>query len=98
MDFRAYVKEMHGLRSKIPSKKSRPYIHISRLSVKLTVSGRGYLGMSLTLWFVDMSLTLWFVDMSLTLWFVDMSLTLWFVDMSLTLWFVDMSLTLWFVD
>src|SRR5215475_10307066 len=31
--FHAYVKEMHGSRSKIPSKKSRPYIHISRLRV-----------------------------------------------------------------
>jgi hypothetical protein len=25
--FHAYIKEMHGSRSKIPSKKSRPYIH-----------------------------------------------------------------------
>ena len=32
--FNAYVKEMHGSRRKIPSKKSRPYIHISRLRVK----------------------------------------------------------------
>ena len=32
--FHAYVKEMHGSRNKIPSKKSRPYVHISRLRVK----------------------------------------------------------------
>src|SRR5215510_5390066 len=31
--FHAYVKEMDGSRSKIPSKKSHPYTHISRLSV-----------------------------------------------------------------
>jgi len=31
--FHAYIKEMHGSRSKISSKKSRPYIHISRLKV-----------------------------------------------------------------
>src|SRR5215468_6661442 len=32
--FHAYINEMHGSRSKILSKKSRPYIHISRLRVK----------------------------------------------------------------
>ena len=34
MALHAYVKEMHGSRSKIPSTKSRAYIHISRLRVK----------------------------------------------------------------
>src|SRR5215471_16626971 len=33
--FHAYIKEIHGSRSKIPSKKSRPYIHVSRLRVNV---------------------------------------------------------------
>src|SRR5215471_12413533 len=39
--FHAYINEMHSSRSKIPSKKSRPYIHISRLRVNHTVSADG---------------------------------------------------------
>src|SRR5215471_8195701 len=35
--FHAYIKEMHGSRSKIPSKKSGPYIHISRLRHKFLI-------------------------------------------------------------
>ena len=38
--FHAYIKEMHGSRSIIPSKKSRPYIHISRLRAKQAKSCR----------------------------------------------------------
>src|SRR5215510_9871384 len=33
--FFMYMLKMHGSRSKIPSKKSRPYIHISRLRFNL---------------------------------------------------------------
>jgi hypothetical protein len=31
--FRAYINEMHGSRSKIPGKKSRPYIYVKFLAV-----------------------------------------------------------------
>src|SRR5215510_5019799 len=37
MAFHAYVKEMHGSRSKISSKISRLYIHISRLRVNFFI-------------------------------------------------------------
>ena len=40
--FHVYINEMHGSRSKIPSKKSRPFIHISKLRVK---KGKTYLPM-----------------------------------------------------
>jgi hypothetical protein len=38
--FHAYIKEMHGSRSKIPSKKSRPYIYDDKF---LAVLGAPYI-------------------------------------------------------